>query len=70
LRNFGVLQNIIHKKIVSTHTLEGLRKTSALDFVSTTSIHRFYLHCMRILDAYAAGIGNGTAEFRERAYKA
>jgi hypothetical protein len=49
------------------YTLEGLRETvsAALDSVSTASIHRFYVQCMRILNVYAAGIGNGTAEFRE-----
>ena len=53
------------------YTLSGLRKTvpEALHSVSRATIHRHYLHCMRTIDAYAAGVMYGTAEFKERVYQ-
>ena len=53
------------------YTFTGLRETvpKALDSVSPATIHRYYLHCMRIIDAYAAGVAYGTGEFKERVYK-
>ncbi|RPA99707.1 hypothetical protein L873DRAFT_1767021 [Choiromyces venosus 120613-1] len=53
------------------YSLEGLRETipQALDSVSSATIHRYFLACMRILDAYRSGLHYGTAEFRERVYK-
>ncbi|RPA94403.1 hypothetical protein L873DRAFT_1701316, partial [Choiromyces venosus 120613-1] len=53
------------------YSLEGLQEAipCALDSVSTASIHRCFLACMRILDAYQSGLHYGTAEFHERVYK-
>ena len=39
---------------------------AALCSVSSAIIHRHYLHCMRIIDAYASGAIYGTKEFKER----
>ena len=53
------------------YTLPGLRETvpEALKSVSRAAIHRHYQHCMRTIDAYAAGAKYGTEEFKERVYK-
>jgi len=53
------------------YSLEGRRETIplALDSVSTSTIHRYFLACMRIVEAYRVGLHYGTAEFRERVYK-
>jgi hypothetical protein len=54
------------------YTLEGLRETipEALNSVSFATIHRHYLHCLRIINAYASGAEYGSQEFKERVYKA
>ena len=55
------------------YTLNGLRETvpAALNSVSSATIHRYYLHCMRIIDAaYASEATYGTKEFKEQVYKA
>ena len=51
--------------------LGGLRETlpAALDSVSSATIHRQYLYCMRIIDAHGSGATYGTKEFKERVYK-
>ncbi|RPA79486.1 hypothetical protein BJ508DRAFT_211097 [Ascobolus immersus RN42] len=54
------------------YDLRGLRETipHALDSVSTASIHRYYMHCMHILDAYRdPTLRYGSQEFTERVYK-
>lgn len=54
------------------YTLEGLRETvpEALNSVPSATIHRHYLHCVRIINAYASGAEYGSREFKERVYKA
>ena len=54
------------------YTTNGLRKTllAALNSVSSATIHRHYLHCMRIIDAYGSGATYGTTKFKEQVYKA
>ena len=54
------------------YTLDGLRETvpAALNSVSSVTIHRHYLHCMRIINAYGSGEIYGTKEFKERVYGA
>ena len=53
------------------HTFTGLRETvpEALNSVSPATIHHHYLHYMRTIGAYAAGVMYGTEEFKERVYK-
>lgn len=53
------------------YSLSGLRKTvpAALASVSNVSILRYHNKCLRIMDAYKAGMSYGTAEFRNRVYK-
>ena len=53
------------------YTFTGLREKvpEALNSVSPTTIHHHYLHCMRTIDAYAAGVKYGTEEFKKRVYK-
>ena len=48
------------------YTLNGLRETvpAALCSVFPATIHWHYLHCMRIIDAYASGAIYGTWELR------
>lgn len=50
------------------YTFDGLRKTlpTALASVSAICIYHYYLHCMRIIDTYAAGLSYGTGEFKDR----
>ena len=57
---------------LAKYTLEGLRETvpAALCSVSSATIHRHYLYCMRIIDAYGSGATYGTKEFKEQVYKA
>ena len=54
-----------------TVTLDGLRETvpAALNSVSSATIHRHYLHCMRVI-AYGSRETHGTKEFKERVYRA
>jgi len=54
------------------YTLEGLRETvpEALNSVPSATIHRHYLHCLRIINAYASGAEYGSREFKEWVYKA
>ena len=53
------------------YTFMGLRETApeALNSVSPVMIHRHYLFCMRIIDAYATGVRYGTEEFKAQVYK-
>ena len=49
---------------------EWVTMPAALNSVSSATIHRHYLHCLRTIDAYASGETYGTKEFKERVYKA
>jgi hypothetical protein len=53
------------------YSLTGLRETvpTALNSVTSSTIHRHYLHCVRILKAYESGAVYGTKEFKETVYK-
>ncbi|RPB11554.1 hypothetical protein P167DRAFT_489137, partial [Morchella conica CCBAS932] len=53
------------------YSLEGLRETipAALNSVTSISINKYYLYCMRILDTYQAGFTYGIMEFKERVYR-
>ena len=42
---------------------------AALCSASPATIYWHYLHCMRIIGAYASGAIYGTKEFKERVYK-
>ena len=50
-----------------TYSLDGLRTTIplALASVSNSTIHGYYHHCMRRIQAYRAGLGYGLPEFGE-----
>ena len=47
------------------YSLDRLRgtKPAALSSVCSATIHRHYLHCMRIIEAYGCGVTYGTKEF-------
>jgi hypothetical protein len=53
------------------YSFNKLRETvpAALDSVSSTSINRYYHHCMRTMSAYRDKFHYGTREFMERVYK-
>ncbi|RPA99439.1 hypothetical protein L873DRAFT_1835395 [Choiromyces venosus 120613-1] len=53
------------------YSLEGLRETilMALDSVSTSSVHHYFLGCMRILNAYRSGLVYGTVDFKQAVYR-
>jgi hypothetical protein len=53
------------------YTWESLKKNLplALDSVSTATIHRYYKHCVRTLDAYIEGCTYGTREFTDSVYR-
>ena len=48
------------------YSLDGLRETvpAALSSVSSATIHRHYLHCMRIIEAYGCGVTDGLRNSR------
>ena len=72
LNGTGVAASGMPGKIVSTeYSLDGLRETvlAALDLVSSATVHRHYLHCTRIIEAYGCGGTYGTKEFKKRVYK-
>ena len=54
-----------------SYSLNGLRALlpAALDSVTTPSIHRYFLGCMRVLGGYQRGLQYGTKEFHEAVYK-
>ena len=53
------------------YSFESIREVLpvALGSVSTVSIHRYYCHSMRILNADSNGLSYGTEEFVEKVYK-
>ena len=53
------------------YTLADLRLTipEAFRSVSYSSIHKYYLHCVRTIEAYKEGLAYGTAAFAQRMQK-
>ena len=43
---------------------------AALNSAPPATIHRHYLHCMQIIDAYGSGETYGTKQSKKRVYKA
>ena len=70
-KDFGVQQNSTALSIVTSYTFKSIREVLpvALDSVSTTSIHRYYYHSIRIPKANSSGLSYGMKELLKRVIK-